>query len=151
MKTLRPKPIASHRSPKTFGEAGLWSDCATRPLHSTQLLAKTTLRDDADPSRPDTSLLVSQPWHGCENSAPDELRGRFPYHRLTEARLVSLKPDRRLTGERTAEGWATRLNGFSQAAVASGDARFSPRVQVQQSEPRRASQLREAEEPNLLP
>ncbi len=143
MKPLRATPLVSHLSPNTFGEDG------TRDGRG--LSANAILRDGTAQSDATAPAVVAQPWHGYENSAPDDRRGRFPYHRITEARLVSFKPDRRLTGERAAAGWATGLENSSSAAVASGDAKFSPRVRIQQSEPCRALPKREAEDRNLLP
>lgn len=147
MKPLRAMPLVSHLSPETLGGGGLRAD----QYSALGLRAKAILGDGASSSDPVAPLPVAQPWHGCENSAPDDRRRGNPSHRIAKARLVSLQPDRRLTGERAAEGWATGLNTLSSAAVASGDAKFSPRVRIQQSEPCRASPWREAEERNLLP
>ena len=143
MKPLRATPLISHLSQNAFGE-----DAVSRHgvPQANAILGDATAQSDAS-----APFVVAQPWHGYENSAPDDRRQRISYHRITEARLVSFKPDRRLTGERTAAGWATGLENSSSAAVASGDAKFSPRVRIQQSEPCRALPKREAEEHNLLP
>lgn len=142
MKPLRATPLVSHLSPDTFGEVAAYRD---RALQANAILGDAAQSDTTAP------VAVAQPWHGYENSAPHDHRQQISYHRITEARLVSLKPDRRLTGERTAEGWATGLTEIGSAAVASGDAKFSPRVRIQRFEPCRALPKREAEEHNLLP
>jgi hypothetical protein len=153
MHRLQPISIVTPRTPNTIGEPGArtetahgWSRFAGR-----KLTVKAILRDHADRSVSKPAQVVAQPWHGCENSAPDDLPSQNPCQRINEVGLISASPDRRLTGERAAEGWATGPNLIGSAAVASGDAKFSPRVRVQQFQSCRASQMREAEERNLLP
>ncbi len=143
MKPLRATPLVSHLSPNMLGGDAV---CRDRALQANAILADAAAQSDMT-----ATAAVAQPCHGYENSAPHDHRHQFSYHRITEARLVSFKPDRRLTGERTAEGWATGLTEIGSAAVASGDAKFSPRVRIQQFEPCRALPKREAEEHNLLP
>jgi hypothetical protein len=156
MKQLRANPIATQLSPSSLGDggarsvvggvAGNWSRYAGR-----RLAAKAVLQDRADESGRAESQVVAQPWHGYENSAPDDHTSQNPSQRINRSGLVSTSPDRRLTGERTAEGWATGLSSLSPAAVVSGDAKYSPRVRIQQFESSRVSSASEAEERNLLP
>jgi hypothetical protein len=153
MRRLHPISIATPRTPNTLGEPGArtetahgWSRFAGR-----KLTAKTILANHAGRSVSKPLQVVAQPWHGCENSAPDDLSSQNPCQRINEVGLISASPDRRLTGERTAEGWATGPDMIGPAAVASGDAKFSPRVRVQQFQSFRASPMGEAEERNLLP
>jgi len=138
MKQLHPNPLATRISltevgdrvvrGNRFGEADRWRRSSSRPL-----MAKAVLKRRAE----HLTALVSQPWHRCENSAPDMTLGQNPSQRINEVALDSKQPDRCLTGEHTAEGWATRLD-FSQAAVASGDATLFPQVRVHESDDRRA-------------
>ena len=118
-----------------FGEASRWSRSSSRPL-----VAKAVLKRYAE----HLNAAVAQPWQRCENSAPDITRDQNPSQRINEVALDSQVPDRYLTGEHTAEGWATRLNDLSQAAVASGDAKLFPQVRVHKSERCRASRMTRA-------
>lgn len=122
-----------------FGEASRWSRSSGRTL-----VTKAVLNRRAE----NTVEVVSQLWQRCENFAPDVTANQNPSQRINEVALDSKQPDRCLTGEHTAEGWATRLN-ISQAAVASGDAIF-PQVRVHESERSRASRMTRAGTSNLL-
>lgn len=144
MKPLRATPLVTHRSPDTLGEAGLLA--GRRALR-----ARSLLGDRAVQSAAAGAPVVAQPWHGYEKSAPDDLSDQNPSQRINRLALESSSPDRRLTGERTAEGWANGPHFIGPAAVASGDAEFSPRVRVLQLKSCRALRMREAEERNLLP
>ena len=124
-----------------FGEASRWSRSSGRPL-----VTKAVLKRRAEY----TAEVVSQLWQRCENSAPDVTRNQNPSQRINEVALDSKQPDRCLTGEHTAEGWATGLD-ISQAAVASGDAQLFPQVRVHESERGRPSRMARAGTPNLLP
>ena len=149
MKQLNAHLLATPLSPTEFGAriargdhgsaASRWSWSIGRPL-----VAKAVLRWSASHA----VSAVSQPWHACENSAPDSTLSQNPSQRISEVALLSWQPDRCLTGERAAEGWATRLD-ISQAAAASGDAQSSPQVRVH--ERGQASRMRDAGKPNLLP
>ena len=151
MKQLHPNVLATRTSltevgetsvrGDRVGEASRWSRSSMRPL-----VAKAVLRRRAEPA----ASVVSQPWHTCENSAPDTTHSQNPSHRIKEVALDSQVPDRCLTGEHTAEGWATGLDS-SQAAVASGDAKLFPQVRVDESERGRASRMTRAATYNLLP
>jgi|SRR5688572_13981606 len=139
MKPLHPNLLATRIPPTEVGgngvggnragEASRWSRCSGRPL-----VAKAALKRRAE----NIAAVVSQPWHGCENSAPEITHGRKAYHRIKEVALDSQVQDRCLTGEHTAEGRATRLDS-SRAAVASGDATLFPQVRVHETEHDRAS------------
>ncbi len=156
MTRLYATPIATQLSPDTFGASGArtvraggaprWSRFAGRALP-----VKAILRDHAERSAPEAAQVVAQPWHGCENSAPDGHASRNPYHRIVEARLVSLKPDRRLTGERTAEGWATGLNDLSRSGSGVGGREVFSASACSASPENPSFAKREAEERNLLP
>jgi hypothetical protein len=151
MKPLHPNLIATRTSltvvgdsgvrGNRFGEASRWSRSSGRPLVTKAALKRRAEYLDA---------VVSQPWQRCENSAPDITRSQNPSQRIKEVALDSQAPDRCLTGEHTAEGWATRLD-ISQAAVASGDAQLFPQVRIHESERGRASRMARAGTPNLLP
>lgn len=141
MKPLYPNPLATRTSLTAVGDgvvrgnrlggASRWSRSSGRPL-----TAKAVLKRRAEY----LTAVVSQPWHGCENSAPDVAFVQNPSHRINEVALDSRQPDRCLTGEHTAEGWATRLDS-SRAAVASGDATLFPQVRIVESDYGRASRM----------
>lgn len=140
MKPLHPNLIATRISPTEVGDASVrgnrlggasrWSRSSSRPL-----VAKAVLKRRAE----HIAGVVSQPWQTCENSAPDTMHVQKTYQRIKEVALDSQVQDRCLTGELTAEGWATRLD-ISRAAVASGDAKSIPQVRIH--EPERGQALR---------
>jgi hypothetical protein len=151
MKPLHPNMIATRIPPtevggssvrgNRFGEASRWSRSSSRPL-----IAKAVLKRRAD----HIAGVVSQPWHGCENSAPDVTHVQKTYQRIKEVALDSQVQDRCLTGELTAVGWATRLD-ISRTAVASGDAKSIPQVRIHEPERGRASRIDANAARNLLP
>lgn len=150
MKPLHPNPLATRISPTEvggagargnwLGEASRWSRSSSRPL-----IAKPVLKRRAE----HIAEVVSQPWQTCENSAPDTTRVQKTYQRIKEVALDSQVQDRCLTGELTAEGWATRLD-ISQAAVASGDAKSIPQVRIHEPERGRVSRAGANAARNLL-
>lgn len=151
MKPLHPNLLATRTSLTEVGESGVRGNRAGEAsrwsrLSSRALVAKAVLQRRAEP----VVAVVSQPWHGCENSAPDTMHSRNPSQRITEVALDSDQPDRCLTGDHTAEGWANGLD-ISPAAVASGDARFFPQVRGLETERGRASRADAGRMTNLLP
>jgi len=151
MKPLHPNLLATRISLTEVGESGVrgnrsgearsWSRPSSRPL-----VAKAVLQRRAEQIVP----VVSQPWQSSDNSAPDTTRSRISSQRIKEVALDSEQPDRCLTAEHTAEGWASRLD-ISQAAVASGDAKLFPQVRKLDSERGRASRSDAGRISNLLP
>ena len=151
MKPLHPNLLATRISLTEVGERGVpgnRSGEANRRSHpsSRPLVAKAVAKRHAG----QIFTVVSQPWHTSDNSAPDTSRGQISSERIQEVALDSQQPDRCLTGEHTAEGWASRLD-ISRAAVASGDAKSFPQVRVLESELRRASHIDVDRSSNLLP